>query len=264
MSDILELRRKLINELLPFTGANSDGVSNQVLLENYVEKVEEVALLKILGEISDNPSMTVEDLYDNMGENYEVAFADRRHIEKSLKLIAEQNSFEVAADLGCGTGMSTKPLLSIAKQVIALDISSVMLDLAQKRLGDENVRYIQADFIKKIPLEDNSVDFIFSVGATRHIPNGSEESFFSECARILSPGGKMLVTFVTPAEGEAGILDKALQGYMNAHGISDRRFHEDQVIKYCNDNGFIIEDIQRETSKYLYGKLFVIARRADS
>jgi len=109
-------------------------------------------------------------------------------------------------------------------------------------------------------VRDGSVDMIYSVGATRHLPLGTEVAFLQECARILRAGGLVLLTFVTPAVGEARLLDDALGRYLSAHGITDRRFEEPDVLSFCRGSGLEVLDTRSETSHYLYGKLFVLAR----
>ena len=50
----------------------------------------------------------------------------------------------------------------LAKSYIGADISQAQLDLARKKVeGLENVKLIKNDF-DKLPLEDESVDIIFS------------------------------------------------------------------------------------------------------
>jgi 2-polyprenyl-3-methyl-5-hydroxy-6-metoxy-1,4-benzoquinol methylase len=52
----------------------------------------------------------------------------------------------VVLDLACGTGLLTRRIARRARMVIGLDASEAMLERAQSRTPQENVRYIQGDF----------------------------------------------------------------------------------------------------------------------
>ena len=241
-------------------GAPDGGLER--LLEAQVGEIREPQLLRLLAGIGQEGGWSVRSLYDSLADVYEQAFPDRAHIGESLDLLPEGFRCETAVDLGCGTGLSTLGLLPLAHQVVALDISAEMLRIARERLAGAAVTFLEADFTRRIPLPDRSTDLVYSVGALRHVPVGSEAAVLAECARILRPGGLALLTLVTPALGPAQVLDQALARYMSAHGITDRRFLEEEILEDCRAAGLDVMETWSEPSRYLYGKLFLLARRA--
>jgi len=50
------------------------------------------------------------------------------------------------------------------------------------------------DITKKLPYDDDSVDFVFCEHCVEHIPYPSAVEFFKECHRILKPGGTVRIT----------------------------------------------------------------------
>jgi ubiquinone/menaquinone biosynthesis C-methylase UbiE len=48
----------------------------------------------------------------------------------------------LALDLGCGTGLSTRPLASFAEAVVGIDISRDMLTAAR---GDRSIRFVAGE-----------------------------------------------------------------------------------------------------------------------
>ena len=95
------------------------------------------------------------------------------------------------ADLGCGTGQSAATLAPWIARVEAVDREPAMLDAARLRLeGVENVRFHEAD-MTAVPLEAASVDLVLISLVLHHVAD--PEAAIAEAARILRPGGRILV-----------------------------------------------------------------------
>lgn len=84
--------------------------------------------------------------------------------------------------------------MEIAKRtgirVIGIDFSPKALRAAKylfKREGNKNAQFILGD-ITKIPLPDNSVDFVFGGGVIEHLENVQEA--INEIFRVLKKGGR--------------------------------------------------------------------------
>lgn len=95
-----------------------------------------------------------------------------------------------ALDLGTGTGAGA---LWLAREypearVTGVDISEAMIELARSKLRNENklsgrVEFLVAD-AEKLPFTDGSFDLVIQI---------SVPVFFHEVARVLAPGGHVLV-----------------------------------------------------------------------
>jgi 2-polyprenyl-3-methyl-5-hydroxy-6-metoxy-1,4-benzoquinol methylase len=104
-------------------------------------------------------------------------------------------------ELACGPGMWTSQLLRYASDVTAVDASPEMIALAKARVGEERVRFIQADLFTWHP--DRRYDVVFIGFWLSHVPAERFESFWSMVADGLKPQGRVFFAddaYRTPAE----------------------------------------------------------------
>ncbi len=55
-----------------------------------------------------------------------------------------------------------------------------------------DIDYLRVDMTRRFPFEDESFDYVTSIEGIEHIEN--HVAFLNECARILRPGGRLLLT----------------------------------------------------------------------
>jgi ubiquinone/menaquinone biosynthesis C-methylase UbiE len=114
-------------------------------------------------------------------------------VREAACTIAEVQSGKSAADIGAGTGFLTEELLSRDLRVVAVDQSSEMLDLMQRKfLHSNDIEYKQAQADERIPLPDNSVDYAFANMYLHHVESPLEA--IREMARITTFGGRVVIT----------------------------------------------------------------------
>jgi SAM-dependent methyltransferase len=92
----------------------------------------------------------------------------------------------VALDVGCGTGLSTRPLTEVAELVVGLDPSVAMLEQADDH---PRVAYC-AGVAEAAPFADGSAELI-GVGLALHW--FERAAFLSEASRLLIPAGWLFV-----------------------------------------------------------------------
>ena len=100
-------------------------------------------------------------------------------------------------DYGCGNGeiLAEMQRLNSAANFVGVDVSNTALGAARQRLPDVPFYALQDD--GKVPLETGAVDFIFCSEVIEHVYD--TEATFGELARLLRPGGRLLLT--TPYHG---------------------------------------------------------------
>jgi ArsR family transcriptional regulator len=100
------------------------------------------------------------------------------------------------ADLGCGTGSLVASLAPYAQRVIGVDASEDMLAAARARLsGVANVE-LRHGSLESLPIETASVDAATMMLVLHHLP--APAAAIAEAARILRPGGRLLVVDMAP------------------------------------------------------------------
>lgn len=100
-----------------------------------------------------------------------------------------QNS--VGFDLGCGSGRWASLAADRVGKLHCIDASSVALDVAKRNLFHKNNVEFHHASVDEIPLEDDSMDFGYSLGVLHHIPNTADG--IKACVRKLKPGAPFLV-----------------------------------------------------------------------
>lgn len=100
------------------------------------------------------------------------------------------------ADLGCGTGDVAGRIAPHVSRVVAIDREPAMLEAARRRLaGFTNVDFVEGD-LYDLPLRDASIDAAVVSLVFHHLADPARA--MTEIARVLKPGGKLLVIDMMP------------------------------------------------------------------
>jgi ArsR family transcriptional regulator len=133
----------------------------------------------------------------------------------------------VVGDLGCGTGQLTEVVAPYVRQVVAVDSSTDMLDAARHRLeGARNVDLRQGE-LEGLPIGEGELDVAMLSLVLHYSPSPGRA--LAEVARVLRPGGRVLVVDMLPHER---------QEYQQQMGHVWLGFSEKQIGKFLTDAGF--------------------------
>lgn len=119
-----------------------------------------------------------------------------------------------ALDVATGTGIFARSLLPYCAEVVGLDATQAMLDLAVQKTaetdGGEKAFFLLGD-ASAMPFPDGCFDLVASRLAIHHFPDPSQQ--VKEIARVVRPGGRVvLVDIVSPDDDEeAGALLNKLE-----------------------------------------------------
>lgn len=94
----------------------------------------------------------------------------------------------VVLDVGCGDGART--LANLPPRSVGLDVSRAGLELAA---ADHAGRLLQGDMVT-LPVADDAVDAVTAYHAVFHVPREHHPAVYEEFARVLRPGGELLMT----------------------------------------------------------------------
>lgn len=133
----------------------------------------------------------VKKAYDELAEDY----TDRAGSESSseppepvCRFHDELGPEDELLDAGCGPGGTT--LTMAGETGVGLDISREQLSLAQRTVAGE---LVQGD-MTELPFATDSFDAISAMYSLIHVPLAEHQAVLAEFARVLRPGGTLLVT----------------------------------------------------------------------
>lgn len=146
----------------------------------------------------------------------------------------------ICVDMGCGRSAFPSFLTARGYRVIAVELHWESLSVQQHLCGShhgESLHPLAADFLN-MPLLDSSVDAVTLISTIEHVPGDGDRQTVQRLARILKPGGGLIITMPVAAryreEWTAGTIGhvyaEALthsggQGFMRVYdptGIQER------------------------------------------
>jgi len=150
---------------------------------------------------------TSKEQFDRQAAHYDDQWA--RWSQESVVWMLERASvipYKSVLDVASGTGYTALAFAPHAEHVVGLDVSSGMLAVARERAAEQgfnNTEWVEGP-AESIPFPDASFCLVTCRVAAHHFLD--VESFVSETARVLKPGGLFLLadTTVPDDDEEAG------------------------------------------------------------
>ncbi|XP_040888519.1 trans-aconitate 3-methyltransferase-like [Toxotes jaculatrix] len=115
--------------------------------------------------------------------------------------------FNLAVDVGCGSGQGTILLAPYFSKVVGTDISPAQLEMALANRNPPNVSYRQCP-AEELPFGSGEVDLVTAMTAAHWFDH---QRFLQEADRLLRPGGCLaLVSYTMDMELEYGDVSNTL------------------------------------------------------
>jgi len=135
---------------------------------------------------------TYEMISKDLGYDNTISYDKRINILSKLFVSKDIKGKEIL-DLACGTGAFISAIIDKSpKKVVGVDLTNGMLDIARKRFSNNKITFIHKSFMD-VDFEKKSFDLILLANASRYIPFGEEETFFTNVKRWLKKDGIFVI-----------------------------------------------------------------------
>ncbi|EOD00680.1 class I SAM-dependent methyltransferase [Caldisalinibacter kiritimatiensis] len=137
-------------------------------------------------------------VFDNEANSYDAwyesklgKFVDKVEKECAFELFSPRKGMKVL-DVGCGTGNYSIELAKMGCEVVGIDISDEMLDIAKNKAKENNldIEFYNMD-VYNIKFDDESFDAVFSMAAFEFIKE--PEKAIEEIFRVVKKDGQVLI-----------------------------------------------------------------------
>lgn len=150
-------------------------------------------------------------------------------VEQAMVRLAGTTPIRLHVDLGTGTGAVLRRFAGLAQQSVGIDSSRDMLAIARVNLEEAGIRTAQVRHgeIYALPFADGFADFV-TLHQVLHFLEDPARAL-AEAARILEPGGKLLIVDFAPhdldelrtdhAHRRLGIAAEHMAQWLNRAGL---------------------------------------------
>ncbi|MCF6237962.1 MAG: bifunctional demethylmenaquinone methyltransferase/2-methoxy-6-polyprenyl-1,4-benzoquinol methylase UbiE [Candidatus Marinimicrobia bacterium] len=156
----------------------------------------------------DDKKGQVQEMFDGIARRYDFLNhflslgIDLYWRKQSVKALVLEDG-QILLDVACGTGdQGFSALKSAEIQVVGLDFSFNMLELAKKKIDDRELadqfEVVQGD-AENLPFTDNTFDALSISYGIRNV--GTISAALNEFYRVLKPGGRVSILEFTEPEG---------------------------------------------------------------
>ena len=145
-------------------------------------------------------------------------------------------------DLGCGTGALSGAMVSVVApggSVLGIDPSEPMCERARRKVPGARFEVMAAE---ALDVPDESIDVVVSALAVHHIDEPARPAAFAQAARVLRPGGRLMVADFRPPAGRFGaLLTRAMAGHAMAGDPGD------ELLALVEGAGLSVVGVHRQT-----------------
>ncbi|MEM6665733.1 MAG: metalloregulator ArsR/SmtB family transcription factor [Pseudomonadota bacterium] len=153
-------------------------------------------------------------------------------VESAIVDLLDGRHFPTAVDLGTGTGRMLELVAGQADVAIGVDLSHEMLAVARSALEQAGLAHcrVRHGDISSVPLETDSADLVL-VHQVLHFLSDPTVAI-NEAARVLAPGGSLMIVDFSPHQ---------LEFLRESHAHQRLGFENDQMVRWFHGAGLTFD-----------------------
>ncbi len=197
---------------------------------------------------SENIARSARAEYAGLARSYEARW--KRYLEvsntRTLAALAPRDR-ERILDAGCGTGLLLRRIATRAPgtQLVGVDLTLAMLRRAGRSASD----LVLGD-VRRLPFADGSLDAVVLASVLQYLPD--LDAALSEAARVLKPGGRVVITLWDGAS----LRMHMLACWLRWLGRAAVQLHTlDEIVAACQTHRLSV----RREQRYAAGRLWRLA-----
>jgi len=188
--------------------------------------------------LSKNIKTTI-DSYDNTAEEYAkntLEINTSAPINKFLSYLTEKS---LILDIGCGPGRDARLFSNKGFDVVGIDLSSKLLEIARKY--DYKSKFCHMDVLN-MGFPNNTFNGLWAMSSLMHLEKKVFPKALQECYRVLKDESVFYLS-LKRGEGESLELDKRYDNLKKYYAY----YLDDEVEEIINKSGFEILDFDHNT-----------------
>ncbi|MDP8252866.1 MAG: methyltransferase domain-containing protein [Candidatus Kaelpia aquatica] len=188
-------------------------------------------------------------------EKYDARMQKLRDIKKEVNKLVEATAPTQSSkilEFGTGTGEFAVALSKLCQKVVAVDVSPVMLEYAQKKATSKKINNIEFHHAGFLTFNESpeQFDVIFTQLALHHLPDFWKSIALKKINSLLKKGGKFFVkdvVYPSNVEDYALFFNTLIEGIENSTGAEFTKEIVDHVKKEYSTLDWIFEDLLRKS-----------------
>ena len=202
----------------------------------------------------------IQSSYDRVADQYvQHLFDELRHKpldRQLLNRLAADIRGEIC-DMGCGPGQVARYLKDAGAQVFGLDLSPGMIEQARKLNPD--IRFCEGNMLA-LELADNTLGGVAAFYAIVNLPKHVLPQVFREMARVMAPGGRLLLAFHA---GDEVLAEKELWGHRITMEFA--LLPPAEICRQLEEAGLVVDEVVERDPypevEYPSRRAYVLARK---
>ena len=147
-----------------------------------------------------------------------------RELRQKTVTLAQLQPGEQVLDVGCGTGTLAREVarrVGRTGHVAGIDPSAQQIAQARAQAARRNLPIdFQLGVIEQLPFPDQTFDMVFSTLMMHHLPAPLKRQGLAEIARVLKPGGRLVIADFTHKSDRAGQAARFHAGGSRIHDLA--------------------------------------------